>query len=79
MKARIEVVKSNMEVFHNLTLADAVVRHVEFDKLVVQSADLEFELWHRNIVIEEASLRINGFVLYNGLMGRIECLATPTF
>tara|TARA_R110002020_G_scaffold309790_2_gene525691 strand:- start:270 stop:503 length:234 start_codon:yes stop_codon:yes gene_type:complete len=77
MKASLKVVHTRMEVLKGLELENVSIRHVEFDKLVIKSQLIEFELWHRNIIFEEEHIRINGFALINGIMGRLECVVNP--
>ena len=77
MKVSIKVVQTNMEVFRNLDLPEATLRHIEFDKLMVKSSTMDFELWHRNIIFEENHIIISGFALFNGVMGRLQCLVSP--
>lgn len=72
MKADLKVVKTNLEIINNFELRDASIRHVEFDKIIVSHPHLEFEVFHRNIVFEEDFIRISGFVLIKGIMGKAE-------
>ena len=78
MKVSIKVVQTNMEVFRGLDLPEATLRHIEFDKLMVKSSAMDFELWHRNIIFEENHIRISGFALFNGVMGSLQCLVCPS-
>ena len=66
-----------MKVFRGLDLAEATLRHIEFDKLMVKSSAMDFELWHRNIIFEENYIIISGFALFNGIMGRLQCIVSP--
>lgn len=40
-------------------------------------SELELQFWHRNIIFEEKVIRLNGFVLFQGVMGRMECVVAP--
>ena len=73
MRAPFVVLNPNLEVLPGMEWKEASIYHVEFDKLIVKAPDLEFELWHRNIIFEGHGLRITGFALVGGIMGKVEC------
>ena len=74
MKGDLKVLQSTLSAFNGLEAEGVTLRHLEVDKLLIRGKDLEFSLWHRNIIFEEKHLRLNGFVLYNGIMGQLECI-----
>ena len=73
MKASIKVDETNLEVLYGLE-AEAELRHVEFDKVIVDTSSLTFELFHRNFIFEKDHIRLVGFVLVHGVMGKAEIL-----
>jgi len=76
MIGRLQVIKSTLSTFNSLVINEVTLRHLEVDKILVRSPGFEFPLWPRNIIFEENQLRLNGFVLYKGIMGQVECVIT---
>ena len=76
MRGQLKVIKSTLSTFNNVELSNVTLRHVEFDKLVIKNKDVEFALYHRNLIFEEHGLRLNGFLIYNGIMAQLECIIT---
>lgn len=76
MRGQLKVIKSTLSAFNNVELNNVTLRHVEFDKLIIKNNETEFALYHRNLIFEEQGLRLNGFVIYNGIMGQLECIIT---
>jgi hypothetical protein len=72
MKVNLKVLKTNLEIINNCELQDASVRHVELDKIIVSHPHLEFEVFHRNLIFEEDGIRVSGFILIDGVMGKAE-------
>ena len=76
MRGQLKVIKSTLSAFNNVELNNVTLRHVEFDKLIIKNNEPEFALYHRNLSFEEQGWRLNGFVIYNGIMGQLECIIT---